>query len=132
MIIVDDEIDTGGSITQAAEVCLQHGATEVYATCVHPVFSGPAIERLQKSPIKEIVVTDSIGLPPEKRIDKITLVNSGGSDSSGIEKVTKGVTDVIGQMPGVVQMLSGINLTDLVKQVPGIQNGKAPQPVAAE
>lgn len=71
---------------------------------------------------------------PLGKIDKITLVNSGGSDSTGVDKITRGVTDVIGQVPGVVQMLSGLNLNDLVKQVPGLQhkNGKAAEPVAAE
>jgi ribose-phosphate pyrophosphokinase len=92
VIIVDDEIDTGGSITQAAEVCLQHGATEVYATCVHPVFSGPAIERLQNSPIKEIVVTDSIGLPPEKRIDKITVLSIAPQLGETIQRIHTGAS----------------------------------------
>ncbi len=92
VIIVDDEIDTGGSITLAAEVCLQQGATEVYATCVHPVFSGPAIERLQNSPIKEIVVTDSIGLPPEKRIDKITVLSIAPLLGETIQRIHTGAS----------------------------------------
>jgi len=58
VVIVDDEIDTGGSITQAAQVCFDHGATEVYASCIHPVFSGPAVERLRTSSITEIVATN--------------------------------------------------------------------------
>ena len=61
-VIVDDEIDTAGSITQAAEVCLDAGATEVYASAIHPVLSGPAIQRLQESPIREVVVTNSIAV----------------------------------------------------------------------
>lgn len=73
VVIVDDEIDTAGSITQAAQVCLEHGATEVYAACIHPVFSGPAVQRLQESPIREVVVTNSIAIPPHKRIDKLTV-----------------------------------------------------------
>ncbi|HEV2107869.1 MAG TPA: ribose-phosphate pyrophosphokinase [Thermomicrobiales bacterium] len=73
VVIVDDEIDTAGSITQAAQVCLDHGATDVYAACVHPVLSGPAVARLQASPIREVVVTNSIAIPPHKRIDKLTV-----------------------------------------------------------
>ena len=59
-IIVDDLISTGSTLIQAAETLLQHGATEVYATCTHPVFAGDAVERLNKSPLKEIIVTDTI------------------------------------------------------------------------
>ena len=73
VVIVDDEIDTAGSITQAARVCLDQGATEVYAACIHPVLSGPAVQRLQESPIREVVVTNSIAIPPHKRIDKLTI-----------------------------------------------------------
>ena len=73
VVIVDDEIDTAGSLTQAVEVCLRHGATEVFAACVHPVLSGAAVERLVASPLKELVVTNSITLPPHKRIDKLTV-----------------------------------------------------------
>ena len=74
-IIVDDEIDTAGSITQAAQVCLDAGATEVYATAIHPVLSGPAIQRLEASAIREVVVTNSIAVPSEKRIPKLTILS---------------------------------------------------------
>src|SRR5690606_40358297 len=57
-VIVDDEIDTAGSITQAAQVCIEAGATEGYASCIHPVFSGPAMHRLTDSPIKEVGPTN--------------------------------------------------------------------------
>ena len=59
-IIVDDLISTGNTLIQAAETLLQHGATEVYATCTHPVFAGDAVERLNKSPLKEVIITDTI------------------------------------------------------------------------
>jgi ribose-phosphate pyrophosphokinase len=75
VVIVDDEIDTAGSITQAAQVCVDNGATEVYATCVHPVLSGPAIDRLAQSVIREIVVTDTIPMPLHKQLDKITVLS---------------------------------------------------------
>ncbi|NWJ94722.1 MAG: ribose-phosphate pyrophosphokinase [Chloroflexi bacterium] len=71
-ILIDDEIDTGGSIVQAAHTVLQSGATEVYAACTHGIFSSHAIERLNASPIKELIATDTVPLPEHKRIPKIT------------------------------------------------------------
>lgn len=70
-ILIDDIIDTAGTITLAANALVENGAKEVYACCTHPVLSGPAIERIQNSKIKELVVTNSIALPEEKRIDKL-------------------------------------------------------------
>ncbi|QPA33319.1 ribose-phosphate diphosphokinase [Thermaerobacillus caldiproteolyticus] len=70
-ILIDDIIDTAGTITLAANALIENGATEVYACCTHPVLSGPAIERIENSKIKELVVTNSIALPAEKKIDKI-------------------------------------------------------------
>jgi len=74
-IMVDDIIDTAGTITVGAQALLDMGAAEVYACCTHPVLSGPAIERIQKSPIKEVVVTDTIPLTPAKKIDKIKVIS---------------------------------------------------------
>lgn len=70
-ILIDDIIDTAGTITLAANALVENGAKEVYACCTHPVLSGPAIERIQNSKIKELVITNSIELPEEKNIDKI-------------------------------------------------------------
>ncbi|MCM3768417.1 ribose-phosphate diphosphokinase [Neobacillus niacini] len=70
-ILIDDIIDTAGTITLAANALVENGAKEVYASCTHPVLSGPAIERIQNSKIKELVVTNSISLPEEKKIEKI-------------------------------------------------------------
>ncbi|MEI4804312.1 ribose-phosphate diphosphokinase [Bacillus sp. NPDC077411] len=70
-ILIDDIIDTAGTITLAANALIENGASEVYACCTHPVLSGPAIERIQNSNIKELVVTNSIVLPEEKKIDKV-------------------------------------------------------------
>ncbi|TXC85004.1 ribose-phosphate diphosphokinase [Metabacillus litoralis] len=70
-ILIDDIIDTAGTITLAANALVENGAKEVYACCTHPVLSGPAIDRIQNSKIKELVVTNSILLPEEKRIDKL-------------------------------------------------------------
>ncbi|HEY4531997.1 MAG TPA: ribose-phosphate diphosphokinase [Kurthia sp.] len=70
-ILIDDIIDTAGTITIGAEALIKSGAKEVYASCTHPVLSGPAIERIDNSVIKELVITDSIQLPEEKKIGKI-------------------------------------------------------------
>ncbi|WP_198434965.1 ribose-phosphate diphosphokinase [Aerococcus urinae] len=74
-IIIDDMIDTAGTITAASNALEEAGAVSVTVCCTHPVLSGPAIERLENANIDEIVVTDSINLPEEKKIDKITTVS---------------------------------------------------------
>ncbi|WP_324255007.1 ribose-phosphate diphosphokinase [Bacillus sp. REN16] len=74
-IIIDDLIDTAGTITIAAKALKEMGAKGVYACCTHPVLSGPAIERIESSPIQELVITNTIQLPEEKRIDKITTIS---------------------------------------------------------
>lgn len=71
VILVDDMIDTAGTITNAANALKERGAREVYACCTHPVLSGAAIERINKSEIKEMVVLNTITLTQEKRISKI-------------------------------------------------------------
>jgi ribose-phosphate pyrophosphokinase len=73
-VLIDDEIDTGGSMIHAAERVKEDGATEIYAACTHGILSGPAIERLKNSPIKELVLTDTIPLPPAKRLPNITVL----------------------------------------------------------
>lgn len=72
-ILVDDIIDTAGTIALGAQALLDHGAKEVYACCTHPVFSGPALERLATAPLKELVVCDTIPLPEEKRLPNIEI-----------------------------------------------------------
>jgi ribose-phosphate pyrophosphokinase len=74
-IIIDDLIDTAGTITLAANALLEQGAKEVYACCTHPVFSGPAIKRIQEANIKEMIVTDTIPLPESKQLDKIHVLS---------------------------------------------------------
>lgn len=76
-ILIDDIIDTAGTITLGANALVENGAKEVYACCTHPVLSGPAIERIQNSNIKELAVTNSIALPEEKKIEKITELSVG-------------------------------------------------------
>ncbi len=74
-VLLDDMIDTAGTIVKAAEVLEEFGAKEIYACATHPVLSGPAIERLQNSAIKEVVVADTIPLPKEKQIPKIRVLS---------------------------------------------------------
>lgn len=91
-VLVDDEIDTAGSITQAAEVCLANGALEVYAACTHPVLSGPAIKRLRNCSIRELVVTNTIPLPPQKMIDKITVLSIAPLLGESIQRIHTGTS----------------------------------------
>lgn len=74
VIIVDDIIDTAGTITKAAQVLKNFGAKSVYGCATHPVLSGPAIERIKNSVIEKFVVTDTIPLSEDKKIDKIEVV----------------------------------------------------------
>ncbi|CCI86593.1 ribose-phosphate diphosphokinase [Lactobacillus gigeriorum] len=76
-IIIDDMIDTAGTITLAAQALIDAGATEVYASATHAVLSGPAVDRLNKSAIKNLVLTDSINQPEEKQLEKMLLVSVG-------------------------------------------------------
>lgn len=75
VIMIDDIIDTAGTITLGAKALKDNGAEEIYVCCSHPVLSGPAIERLENSVIKEVVVTNTIPLQQEKRIDKIKVLS---------------------------------------------------------
>lgn len=74
-ILIDDMIDTAGTITLAANALLEKGAKAVYACCTHPVLSGAAISRIEASAIKELVITNSIELPEEKMSSKITTLS---------------------------------------------------------
>lgn len=74
-VIFDDEIDTGGSMMEAVRILKENGAEDIYAACTHGVLSGEAIERIKESPIKELVITNTVPLPPEKQIDKIKVLD---------------------------------------------------------
>ena len=73
-VIVDDMIDTGGTITKAADTLFEQGAAEVVVTATHGVLSDPATERLKNSRISEVIVTDSLPIPSERRFDKLTVL----------------------------------------------------------
>ncbi len=74
VLIPDDMIATGGSLVEAVNALVKFGAGEIYASCTHAILSGNAVEKLEKSVLKEVVVTDTIPIPPEKRIDKLTVL----------------------------------------------------------
>jgi ribose-phosphate pyrophosphokinase len=73
-LTVDDEIDTAGSLINTVNTLLENGVTEVYACCTHPVFSGSAIQKIASSPVKEVVVTNTIPVTGNKKLDKITVL----------------------------------------------------------
>lgn len=89
VIFIDDMIDTGGTIINAAEALLKRGATEAYACCTHAIFSDPAIERIKESSLKEVIITDTIHIPEEKRLDKIKILSVDRLFSEGIRRVFK-------------------------------------------
>ena len=74
-ILIDDMIDTAGTICHAADALAEAGATNVFASCTHPVLSGPALDNIQKSAIEKLVVLDTIYLPEERLIDKIEQIS---------------------------------------------------------
>jgi len=74
-VMIDDIVDTAGSLTEGANALMKYGAKEVYACCTHGVLSDPAVARIQASVITELVITNTIPLPPEKEIDKIKVLS---------------------------------------------------------
>ena len=89
-IIVDDEIATGGTVIESSDFVLREGARDVSVACVHPVLSGNAIERLRASQIAELVVTDTIPLPPAKVDPKITVLSVASLLAEAISRVHDG------------------------------------------
>lgn len=86
-LIFDDEVDTAGSIMETVEVIKKFGAKDVYVGCTHGVLSGPAIERIKNSKIKELVMTNTIPLPKEKQIDKISVVSISELFGEAIKRI---------------------------------------------
>jgi len=91
-ITFDDEIDTAGSLVNAVDALLAQGAKEVYACASHPVLSGPAIERIAASPVKEIIVANTIPLPESKKLDKITVLPLAPLLGEAIHRVHTGLS----------------------------------------
>src|ERR1700730_8966772 len=87
-LIVDDIIDTAGTLVKTAEALMREGATQVYAACTHAVFSGPAVERIANSQITEVVATDSVPLSDEgKKLKKVKILSVAGLLARGIRSI---------------------------------------------
>jgi len=86
-VLIDDMIDTAGTICAAAEQLVERGATAVYCAATHGVFSGPAIDRLKNSVIEKVVITNTLPLPQEKCIDKIEVLSAAGIIADAIDAV---------------------------------------------
>ncbi len=74
-LIPDDMIDTGGTMSQAVHALKRLGARDIYCCATHPLLSGPAVERLQDSPLKELAVSNTIVVPPERRFDRLKILS---------------------------------------------------------
>jgi ribose-phosphate pyrophosphokinase len=86
-ILVDDMIDTAGTITKAAEALFENGASDVVVAATHAVLSGPAVDRLKNSPISEVVVTDTLPVPDDRRFDKLTVLTIAPTLARAISEV---------------------------------------------
>ena len=88
-IIFDDEVDTAGSLIETARILDKNGVKEIYAGCTHGILSANAVERIQNSPIKELVLTNTIPLPTEKRIDKIKVLTIAPLFAEAIKRINE-------------------------------------------
>ncbi len=86
-VLIDDMIDTAGTIVAAAEQLTERGARAVYCAATHGVFSGPAIDRLKNAPIEKVVITNTLPLPSDKHLDKIEVLSAAGIIADAIDAV---------------------------------------------
>jgi len=86
-ILVDDIVDTAGTLCKASELLHQYGAREIFVACTHPILSGDAVTRLQKSPISRVVVSDTLLLPDEKKTGKIEVLSSASLFGEAIKRI---------------------------------------------
>jgi len=87
VVIVDDMVDTAGTITKCADVLMERGALSVRAVCTHPILSGPAYDRINASPIQEFLVADTIPLKPDKDNSKFTVLSMTGMFADVIDRI---------------------------------------------
>ena len=88
-VVFDDEIDTAGSILETVNVLKKFGAKDIYVGATHGILSGPAIERIKNSDIKEVVITNTVPLPEDKKIDKIKVVSISGLFAEAIKRINE-------------------------------------------
>jgi ribose-phosphate pyrophosphokinase len=86
-VLIDDMIDTGGTIVAAADQLMEHGAAEVHAACTHGVLSGPAIDRLKNSVLSRVIITNTLPLPEDKQLDKIEVLSVASVIADAIDAV---------------------------------------------
>jgi ribose-phosphate pyrophosphokinase len=86
-VLVDDMIDTAGTITEAAQILRKNGARQVYACATHAVFSPPAIERLSTGLFEEVIVTNTIPMPDENRFDQLTVLSVANTLGEAIWRI---------------------------------------------
>jgi ribose-phosphate pyrophosphokinase len=91
-LTVDDEIDTGDSLIGAVNTLLEHGATEVYACCTHPVFSDSAPQRIASSPVKQVVATDTIPVADDENLRKVTVLPTASLLGEAIHRIHTGLS----------------------------------------
>jgi len=91
-LTVDDEIDTAGSLVNVVSTLKERGVKEVYSCCTHPIFSGPAIQKIASSAVKEVVVTDTVPVPDDKRLDKITVLPIAPLLGEAIHRIHTGLS----------------------------------------
>jgi ribose-phosphate pyrophosphokinase len=91
-IIIDDMVDTAGTLVNAAKVLKDMGAKDIYVACTHPVLSGPAFERIRDSVIKELIVTNTIPLPVGKPVDKIKVLSVAPLFAEAIKRIYEGLS----------------------------------------
>lgn len=87
VILVDDMVDTAGTICRAAALLHEHGAKDIFVACTHPILSGEAVDRLSAAPISEIIVTDTILVPESKRIEKLNILSSASLFGEAIKRI---------------------------------------------
>lgn len=91
-LIVDDEIDTGGTVAAAANILKEYGANDIYCSVVHPLLSGNAVEKLQNSPIKEVLVTNTLPLSEEKQFDGLKILPIASLLGEAIHRIHTGLS----------------------------------------
>jgi ribose-phosphate pyrophosphokinase len=89
-LIIDEEIANAGSMVNTVSALMERGAKEVYACATHPVFSGPAIQRIASCPVKEVIVTDTIPVDGDKKLDKITVLPIAPLLGEAIQRIHSG------------------------------------------
>ena len=87
VVMVDDMVDTAGTLCKGAGLLHERGAKQIVAACTHPLLSGAAIDNLLGSKIHKLLITDTIPLPPEKRIDMIEIVSSARLFGEAIRRI---------------------------------------------